>query len=421
MTLFIISVGVALGVSFLCSLCEATLLSLTPSQVGQLSQRNPAIAAVWSRFKANIEKPIAVILVLNTAAHTIGASVAGAEFEKLFGDRWIVVFSLVFTYLMLQFTEILPKTLGVRYNREFAVVIAQPLTVLIKVLAPVIHLIHFVNRPFERQSKRKTRAPATLEELTSLAGLARLSNLISPQEERIISRATRLDETLIRQVMIDAQHISFLTTAMSLPQAIIAAHLDPHTRFPVCEENDRDRVVGYVNFKEMIYRTRTNPGDPTLKGIIRPVHFASPEESAADLLRVFTTQHFHMAIVRDTNGRTLGLVTLEDIVEELVGEIEDEFDRLPAHCQSLKGNVWMVGGGLPVSEIKPRTGIDLPQADQGSLSAWILRRLKKPQLNEVFHEGDVEVMVRRLRRGNVFEAQLRLLAPGDVRRTSEHQ
>ncbi|MHB8866741.1 MAG: CNNM domain-containing protein, partial [Pirellulaceae bacterium] len=125
MTLFIVSVSMALLISAICSLMEATLLSLTPSQVAELAHRQPKLGAIWQRFKANVQPPIATILLLNTAAHTIGASVAGSQFDELFGDEWILAFSLVFTFVMLQFTEILPKTIGVRYNREVARIIGR--------------------------------------------------------------------------------------------------------------------------------------------------------------------------------------------------------------------------------------------------------------------------------------------------------
>ena len=128
MWLLIVSVIGALLISALCSLMEATLLSLRPGQIGEITARRPAIGGIWQRLTANIERPIAAILILNTAAHTIGASVAGAEFDRLYGDRWILVFSIIFTFLMLQFTEILPKGAGVRYNRLVAIWIARPLS-----------------------------------------------------------------------------------------------------------------------------------------------------------------------------------------------------------------------------------------------------------------------------------------------------
>jgi putative hemolysin len=404
MAFFVAAVLVALSVSALCSLLEAALLSLTPSQVAQMTPHHPRAAAIWQHFKSRIDRPIAVILILNTAAHTIGATLAGAQFELLFGGDGLIWFSLLFTYLMLQFTEILPKTLGVYHNARLAPIIAFPLALFVRLLAPVVYLIHLVNRPFER--RRGSTEAAPLEEIAALAGLARLSNLISPQQERIIQGTSRLSDKIADDLMIPSEHVTFLSTSQTLNEAIITAHLDPHTRFPICENNDRDRILGYVNFKEMIYRLRTNPADDTFHGIIRPVRFVAPDQPATDLLRFFVERHEHMAIVQDPGGRTLGLVTLEDVIEELVGELEDEFDRLPRMLHPLAGGTWMVGGGVPIAELAKRLELNLPEA-YGSTSAWLIRRLGRvPQPNEILREGGVEFMVLRTRRGKVFEASV---------------
>ncbi|HOE67734.1 MAG TPA: hemolysin family protein [Candidatus Hydrogenedentes bacterium] len=401
MLLFFAAVAFALCVSFVCSLFEATLLSLTPSQVADLSMRHPKIGARWQTFKNAIAKPIAAILILNTAAHTVGATVAGAQFEGLFGKEWLLAFSLAFTYLMLQLTEILPKTLGVMYNRRLAFYMAMPLEMLARAMTPIIYLVHTVNRIFEGRHP-PAEGPRTLEEISALAGMARLSNLIGKHEERIIREASRLSETYVKEVMIPMEQVTMLSTSQTITDAILTAHLDPHTRFPICEGDNRGNVLGYVNFKEIIYRVRTNPGDPSLRGIIRPVHFVGPEESSAALLRVFIEQHVHMAIVVQ-DDQALGLVTLEDIVEELVGELDDEFDRLPRMCHALSGGTWMVGGGFPAAQLRSIIGAELPHA-HGSLSAWLIERIGKlPNRNSIHKEGDVAFMIRRIRRGKIFE------------------
>lgn len=373
MTIFLVSVAVALCVSFVCSLMEAALLSLTPSQVASLSARHPGVGAIWHRFKTNIARPIAVILILNTAAHTIGAAIAGSQFDELFGERWIWLFSLLFTFVMLQFTEILPKTLGVYFNETVALWIARPLSMTVRVFMPVIHVLHVLNRPFEGR-RNEMRPPATLDEITSLAAMARLSKHIGPHQERIINGAARLSQTYARQIMIPMEQVSVLSTSQDLSQAVIAAHIDAHTRFPVCQDGDRNRVSGYVNFKEMIYLMSSNLRDPVLRGIIRPVHFVDPDSSAADLLKTFIDQHEHVAIVRDAAGCCLGLITLEDLIEELVGELQDEFDRLPRYIHALSEGTWMFGGGVPMSEVSAQLG-GRPVAVAGALAAWLEREI----------------------------------------------
>ena len=405
MAVLILSLLVVLGVSFLCSLLEAVVLSVTPSQIAAISIKKPKLGAIWHGFKTHIQQPIALILVLNTAAYTIGATVAGAQFSELFGHKWVWLYSVVLTFVMVQFTEILPKTLGVRFNRELAGVIAGPLNSVVTVLTPFLRLVHWINHPFEGK-KSSSSFVATAEEIAAMAGLARLSNQISFHQERIIRGASHLARHKVYEVMIPAEQVAFLSTSQTLAEAVIAAHMDIHTRFPVCEKNDKNNVVGYVNFKEMIYFMRTNPQDPSFRGIIRPVHFAGPDESAADLLRVFVEQHIHIAIVRDKNGVTLGFVTLEDLVEELVGEIEDEFDKLPRMFHALSGGTWMVGGGVSMAEVAK--GLNNPKLESTEkVSVWLSNALNhSPKPGDIYRQAGVEFAVRRVRRGQVFEVSV---------------
>jgi CBS domain containing-hemolysin-like protein len=408
MTLFIVSVAVALCISFICSLLEATVLSLTPTQIADISSKRPMLGKIWQGFKAHIERPLTVILVMNTAAHTIGASVAGAQFNKLFGNKWITLFSLAFTFLMIQFTEILPKTIGVKFNRKLAGFIAVPLNTSIQVLTPLIRLIHWINGFFGGRSS-SAESVASVDEIISLAALSRLSDQIDFHQERIIKGACRLASLKVRQVMIPVEEISFLSASQTIAQAVIAAHLDCHTRYPIRENKNSDQVLGYVNFKEMIYFMSTNPRDLSFRGIIRPVCFILPEYSAADLMKMFIDQRVHIAIVQDENGKTLGMVALEDLVEELVGELEDEFDRLPHMFQSLSGGTWMVGGGLHMANLAQLLQSPLP-ASQETLSAWLSQKLGHTlKQGDTHKEASMEFIVRRLRRGKAFEVAVRRL------------
>jgi putative hemolysin len=202
------------------------------------------------------------------------------------------------------------------------------------------------------------------------------------------------------------EQVVTLSTKQTLARAIIAAHLDAHTRFPVCEDGDRDRVAGYVNFKEMIYFMSTNPADPSLNGIIRPVHFVEPDRPATELMQVFLDEHKHIAIVRGTDGAPLGLVTLEDLVEELIGDLEDEFDRLPRYAHALSGGTWLLGGGVPMSDVSVHLGGALPSGS-GSLASFLEAEFgDMPKGGQVLRRQGVEIMIKRVRRGRVFEAAI---------------
>jgi len=403
MGLFVGSVAFALIVSFFCSLSEATVLSLTPGEVANIQGRHPRIGRIWVHFKKTIDRPIVVILVLNTVAHTIGATIAGAQFEKLWQGKGILWFGLAFTLAILLFTEIIPKTMGITYRRRLALFLAHPLNYLVTLLRPVIALARILIHPFTRSNK--PGETLALEELRALAAHARLSKEIGTYQEKIITEASQLAEKTAEEIMIPAKDIIYFEMGKPMEDLLTKAHLDPHTRFPILKGNDLNKILGYVNFKELLFLAKNNPQNPTLEGIIRPVRFVSPHVILIHLLRMFIEEHIHLAIVQDKDGNNLGLVTLEDIIEEMLGEIEDEFDRLPKMVHSLAGGTWMVGGGVYWRELSQQ--IQNLQTYSGTLSDWLLQETDEdPKTGQRLTRSGLDFIIRRVRRGKIFEVTI---------------
>lgn len=415
MLLFVAGVLIALVVSALCSVMEATLLSLTPAQVANLSKHRPRIGRIWHDFKSDVERPIAVILLLNTAAHTVGASVAGAQFGKVFGEENLWLFAAVFTFVMLQFTEILAKSLGVRFNRVLAVFIARPLQISALALRPVLWLIHLINRPFEGRSD-EVDPPATIEEITALAGLARISRQISPHQERIIVTAPRLSEYKVRDIQVPLEDVAWLDVAHSLEESIRHARRHGHTRFPVCENGDLNRVVGYVNVKEMLFLSIDPDSSEVERLPVRPIPTVSEDDSAAKLLAVFIRERAHVAIVKNAAGATTGLITLEDILEELLGDIRDEFDRLPRHFHASGESCWLVGGGIRMNDLASQLNLEIRARGDLPLAVWLEERIDGPIRNgSSFETQGLRFTVSRLRRGSVHECEIRVTGGTETR------
>ena len=402
---FIGSVMTALVFSHCCSLMEAALLSLSPSQMAEINRTAPRTGKWAIALKQDIDKPLAVILIINTAAHTIGAAVAGASLNALFGGRYMWLFSLIFTLLMVQYTELLPKTLGVRFNAGVMLVCAPVLHVLLYVFKPFIKVARWFNKPFER---RKPEQPTTADEISALASLARSSQTISSRQERIIKMVPHLSEKTARDVMLDVENISFLTADQTLTEAMNATANDFHTRYPVCEEDNKNEVLGYVNFKELVAIHRSHPGTVKVNDILRPIPFSEPDDTAAELLEHLTSQNCHITIVRDPKTKTtLGLVTLEDIIEELLGDLDDEFDPLPRTFYSPGENFWVVGGGVPLRLLARDTHLDLPLRAEPA-GVWVSRILDRPvRVGDVIRHGNAEFYVRKIRRGQAWEFNLK--------------
>jgi putative hemolysin len=403
MTLFIIAIVIALTISCFCSMLEACLLSLSNSDLARIAEKHPGSARIWKSFKSNIQKPLAVILIINTFAHTIGASVSGAQFNKLFGNKWIAAYSIIFSLIMIQWTEILPKSLSVRYNKVVAKFTAVPFNITVLLFRPVVIAIEWLNRPFEGRNKEVIES--SVSDIRVLARSAFLEHLISKEQERLISRSVLMSTLTARDVMIDRSDINFLSCEMTLQEGLLASHIHRHTRFPLTEKNDLDHIVGYVNFKDIVGALHVNPGDPTLRGVTRPVVFVSETTRLPDLLTKLTRGYQHIAIVQDESKRTMGLVTLENIVETLLGDLQDEYDTPPDFIVQLAEHRFRVGGNTTFCQVKARALSSFPSNDDITIDAWIKKEIQgnDPVEGITRRLGDITIKVRRVVRGNVHD------------------
>lgn len=426
MTVFLISVFGGLIVSAFCSLMESVLLSITPIQVAELTEESPKIGAIWNGFKKSIDNPISAILILNTAAHTIGATVAGNELAEMVGsdgakERLIlIVFSALFTFATLQYTEILPKTIGVRNNKTIARWLAHPLFWMTRVLTPISNVIYWLNRPFEPKGP-KSEHVAGADEIRYMAAMARQNQQIGTEQEGIIVAAAGLSRKTVADVMIPIEDVVLLPNDLTLDEAIEIAYVDAHTRFPVYEKENKKNIVGYVNFKEIIAHQKLEPTAKHIGGVVRQVAFTEVDNPASELLVLFTHKHEHLAMVRNEAGDCVGMVTLEDIIEELVGELDDEFDALPKHVQHLKNQSLIIGGGCSMDRVRKTVTHDILHAprnrgydfvsqndDAKKLDTWIEERLgREAQRGDQLVINGVEFKVRRVRRGHTFDVQIK--------------
>jgi putative hemolysin len=325
MLLLVTAISVVLVVSFLCSVFEATLLSVSPAQVGTLSRKHRRAGRLMSEYKRNIDRPIAAILILNTTAHTVGAAVAGASYSTLFGTQSLWIFTIVFTISVLLFTEIIPKTLGVSH----AAALARP-------AALGIWLMTFVLRPLVVVSERISRAlrgdaavPVTsVEEIRLLAALGRTEGVVGVRTANMIVGATHLRQLTASDVMLPRQRVVLISEDMSREEVVATARNSGHSRFPFSPHNDLDQVTGIVIVKELLYWLHDNPGAKIDWSTLVHEPIVVPETmSLLALLRTFQDARRHMAIIVDEYGDVEGIVTLEDVLEEIVGEILDESDR----------------------------------------------------------------------------------------------
>lgn len=323
MTTFILSTTVAVVVSLLCSLSEAVLLSVNSVKLETDKHKGSGYAKIFSSLKANINRPISAILILNTVAHTGGSTFAGNSFGDLYGDERMWMFSIVFTVVILFVTEILPKVVGVAYADRIAPFIASPLHYSIKLLYPII----FITEKFSNllTGKRKDTTSYSVEDIHTIARSAQLANVIDLHQEKIIIQTSDMKRRTLEEIMLPIDRLVFMPEKIDYDgyYAIAAQHL--HTRYPVSKTDSPQHLIGYLNLKEISLQKEELLQDGLSK-FIRPLLFVPKDMTVATLLRRFIVRKNHMAIVQDSNGKNIGMITLEDVVEEVVGDIRDEFD-----------------------------------------------------------------------------------------------
>lgn len=313
MTLFIVSIAIAFGVSFLCSIMEAALLSITPSQIAVISERSPAKGKICRDFKKDIEKPIAVILILNTAAHTFGASIAGAEFDELFGNSYIWLFSLIFTILMVQYTEILPKTLGVRFNARVISWTAQTLKYLVRIMTPLITLVHLINRPFDPKRDAGKDDKVNIGEITALASMARKAEQITTTQEQIIRNTPMLGKRSIEELMLPLEKVCIIPAEASRAEVLSQMRNDQHSRYPVID--NQGQIIGCLYAKDLLFHK-----EEEWKELMRPVKFIDTRLSQLELIENVVKLDSKLLMVRDENQKIIGMLTVNDALLELVGQ-----------------------------------------------------------------------------------------------------
>jgi len=324
MYIFVTAVSVALVVSFLCSIFESVLLSIRPSQVELLVSAGHRSGRLLKGFKQKIDVPIAAILIVNTIAHTVGATVAGASYVEVFSEQSLWIFTAAFTVSVLLFTEIIPETLGVAFVDVLATPVAHAIHWLTVLLGPLVALTSKISRGI-RGSKRT--AATSIEEIRLLTAVGRQEGVVGARTAGIIARATRLHQLRAADVLVPRQQVVVLTNEQSPDDIRRTVLQSGHSRFPFTPTGQIDDVSGVVHAKELLLSLLDSPGVIDWPGLMREPLIIPETKPLNSLLQAFRVSQQHMAIVVDEYGGTEGIVTLEDVLEELVGEIFDESDR----------------------------------------------------------------------------------------------
>lgn len=324
MQVFVVAVSFALVVSFMCSIFESVLLSLSHAQVELLAEKGKKSGRILKAFKERIDIPISAILITNTAAHTIGTAVAGASYAEVFSPETLWIFTLVFTIAVLLFTEIIPKTLGVAYSRQ----LARPVAFGIRALALLLKPFVLVSEAISRSIRGGKEGPViSLDEIRLMATIGHSEGVVGQQTAQMIVGASELRRLTASNIMVPRQDVVIMSHGDSPTAARETIDRTGFSRFPYSPTGNLDDVVGVVFAKEVLSQlVEEMPETIRWQNLVHEPIVVPETVSLDSLLRTFRQTRRHMALVVDEYGDFQGIVTLEDVLEEVVGDIFDESD-----------------------------------------------------------------------------------------------
>jgi CBS domain containing-hemolysin-like protein len=357
-------------VSGLCSLFEATLYSTRTGalEAARVEGRHKRQAQRFIQMKKEIAVPTSAILVLNTLANTAGATACGMLAASLWGTEWVLAFSGVMTLAILFLGEILPKTYGATHWRNTWHLIVWPLTAMQNVLYPVV----FVTRRFANFFTGRGGVPAMTEgEIMATIRMGGKSGELTPSEMQLLDAVFQFDEMVARQVMVPRREVVIFQTGWPLAKCLEVADTTQHTRYPLCNTS-LDSVVGIVHIKDLVGVPLDQPFD--IASVARPARHVPDTIRLSRLLREMQATRQHMAVIDDEYGTAVGLVTLENVVEQIVGAVQDEFDMELPEFVGEEGGAYVVLGSLPIERVNRELKLDLYAADADSMSGLLVTK-----------------------------------------------
>ena len=333
MTLLILYLAIAIGVSFLCSVLEAVLLSITPSYVESVVEKKTKGGKILTSVKTHLDESISSILILNTFAHTMGAAGVGAQAASVFGARWETLIAVLLTLAILYFSEIIPKTIGATFWRQLALPSAHIIFWLIKLVYPLVWFSTLITRVFSKNKPDEI----SREEIIALASLGHKMGSLVSQENEYLANVLRLREIKTEEILTPRSVMHSLDGNMSVSSALEDEKTRQYSRLPVYKES-KDEITGIVTNRELFISEREGKGNTLISEYSKPINRVSENLPVQQLLDLFIKKREHLFLVEDQFGQTAGIVTLEDAIETMLGrEIVDETDTVEDLQQFAKG------------------------------------------------------------------------------------
>lgn len=360
------------------SASETALTSLSAAKVRELCDKKRGFSHLVKKLKSDPNTLLITILVGNNIAN-IGASVfATVTFSKIFESSAVGITTGIMTFILLVFGEIMPKTFAAKYSVELSLFFSPVLYILSKVLMPVVIFMKLIVAAAEKLTGTKGVIRQTSEdELIAMASLVAEEGSIEHEERELIENVLDFDDTYVEQVMTPRVAVEALPMSATVKEAGQFVLDHTHSRIPVYD-GELDNVIGVVTVKDILLHLQKGQFDKLLKDMDLQQVLQVPEtKKINELFKEFQKSHIHIAMVMDEHGGVTGLVTLEDLLEEIVGEIIDEHDKEDEEILKIGNTEWEVPGTVEIYDLNKALGVTLPAPEHKHLSFLILSRLNR--------------------------------------------
>ena len=337
MGLLLLYLFAALGFSFLCSVLEAVLLSTPMTFVSMLESEGRTGASLLKKYKQDIDKPISAILTLNTIAHTVGAAGVGAQSQEIWGDEFCALTSAVLAFLILVLSEIIPKTIGASYWRQLAIPAARIIHTLVIITYPFVLLSEFITHFFSSNHQPMT---VSREEVSAMVNVGAEEGVLATKENRMIQNLLKLDDIKARDIMTPSSVVEMAEESMTLREFYRHDAYSTYSRIPVYNEENDDFIKGYVLRQTILEKLSEDKFELRLTDIVRPVLTFQENEPVSKIWEKLLAKKEHISVIIDEYGCFRGIVTMEDVIETMLGtEIVDEKDTV-TDMQELAREKW---------------------------------------------------------------------------------
>ena len=315
---------VSIAMSALCSMLEATLLSTPLSYITGLEEQGIKGAARLKKLKQNPDRPISAILCLNTIANTVGASIVGSLVYEVYGDALVGAFSTIFTLAILFFSEIIPKTIGTSYWRSLALSASSIISGMIFIAYPLVWILEKFTKLI---SSRSEQVSVSREDISAMVSVATEEEEIEKEEKKMIQNILKLDEMTAHEIMTPSVVVEMVPGNMTIREFYESDNT--HSRILIYDEENDEYVTGYVLRQEVLEKMAEDKFTTTLDEIIRPIMTFGEEDSVSDIWEKLLERKEHISAILDEYGSLRGIVTMEDVIETMLGhEIVDEKDEV---------------------------------------------------------------------------------------------